>query len=214
MIWPLVPVAWAAGRILLHTDARLTLERRILPPIARDATFPRILFVGCEWYTWRYAWLFRRREYWTIERRPEASRHYGGPRAIADDVGRLDRHFDAGALDVVICNGVLGWGVDSAEAAAAMFAQIHRALRPGGLFVLGWTNGAPHRPVDIDTTSSLRGFEPSVFPPLGTARHLTQNPLPHVFSFFRKAHALPSVRGSGPAHATQGQTPTASICDI
>jgi hypothetical protein len=189
MIWPLVPVAWAAGRILLHTDARLTLERRILPSIARDASFTRILFVGCEWYTWRYAWLFRRREYWTIERRPEASRRYGGPRAIADDVGRLDQYFDAGALDVVICNGVLGWGVDRPDEAEAMLAQIHRVLRPGGLFVLGWTNVAPRRPVDVDTTPSLHGFEPYVFPPLGTARQQTKNPLPYVFSFFRKAQA-------------------------
>jgi hypothetical protein len=187
MTQALVPLAWAAGRVLLHTDARLTLERRILPPIARDATFTRILFVGCEWYTWRYAWLFRRREYWTIERRPEASRRYGGPRAITDDVGRLDQHFGAGALDVVICNGVLGWGVDRADEAEAMFAQVRRALRAGGLFVLGWTNAAPHRPVDIDAPPGLPGFEAYVFPALGTARHQTKNALPHVFSFFRTA---------------------------
>jgi hypothetical protein len=205
----LVPVAWAAGRILLHTDARLTLERRILPPIAGDATLTRILFIGCEWYTWRYAWLFRKREYWTIERRPEASRRYGGPRAIADDVGQLDRHFDAGGLDVVICNGVLGWGVNRADEAEAVFAQVHRALRPGGLFVLGWTNAAPHRPVNVDTTPSLRGFEPYVFPTLGTARHLTKNALPHVFSFFRRADALSTDRGSGPAHDKRGQIPRA-----
>ena len=109
----LVPVARLATRLLLNTDARRTLDRRILPVLAADDRLQRILFVGCEWYTWQYTVLFAHREFWTIERRPTASRRYGGRRAVNDDVRHVDRHFEAASFDAVICNGVFGWGIDS-----------------------------------------------------------------------------------------------------
>jgi SAM-dependent methyltransferase len=182
----LVPVARLATRLLLNTDARRTLERRILPVLVADDRFQRILFVGCEWYTWRYTVLFAHREFWTIERRPIASRRYGGRRAVNDDVRHLDRHFEAASFDAVICNGVFGWGLDTATDAAAAVDQFRRVLKPDGLLVVGWTDADGRRPISFADPALVPGFEPLVFEPLGTSRHVTTNELRHVFSFFRR----------------------------
>lgn len=178
-------VAQIASSLYMRSDARRTLQQRILPALARDPALQRILFVGCAWYTWSYWRRFPGKDFWTIEWRPQASRWFGGPRAVADSVCRLDRHFGPASFDAIICNGVLGWGINRPDEAEAMFDQFARALVPGGLLVLGWTNAEAHRPVDVDATLARPPFEPDVFPALGSARHVTKNALPHVFSFSR-----------------------------
>jgi len=182
----LVPVARLATRLLLNTDARRTLDRRILPVLAADDRLQLILFVGCEWYTWWYPVLFAHREFWTIERRPTASRRYGGRRAVNDDVRHIDRHFEAASFDAVICNGVFGWGIDSTTDAAAVVDQFRRVLKPDGLLVVGWTDADGRRPVNFTDPVRVPGFEPFVFEPLAASRHVTKNDLRHVFSFFRR----------------------------
>jgi SAM-dependent methyltransferase len=180
----LVPVAWLGRRLLLNTDARRTLEQRILPVLAADDRLQSVLFVGCEWYTWRYTVLFRRREFWTIERRPIVSRRFGGRRAITDDVQRLERHVPPASFDAIICNGVFGWGLDTTEDATAAIDQFRRALRPGGLLLIGWTDAVGRRPMNFDDPAAVPGFSPHIFAPLGTERWLTSNRPPHIFSFF------------------------------
>jgi hypothetical protein len=113
-------VVLAARRALglpatLRTEDRRILEQVILPEYARRPDIARVLFVGCAPYTQRYGETFGGREYWTID--PVARRRrYGSERHIVDRLQNLGNHVPAGYFDLVVCNGVLGWGLNAPAA--------------------------------------------------------------------------------------------------
>jgi SAM-dependent methyltransferase len=169
----------------LTTDDRVVLEGTILPWFAEREQFGRILFVGCDWYTKHYEELFVGREYWTLEKDPRRSR-YGASRHVVDTLRNLAEHFAPGSLDLVICNGVLGWGLNDREEAELSLEAVHGCLREGGVLVLGW-NDIPERRVLVpDESRSLDRFRPWIFRPLAVSQHLTHTRNRHTFSFFEK----------------------------
>ena len=167
------------------THDRHVLERVIFPYVLEQRELQRVLFVGCQWYTRRYNRIFRRKDYWTIEVDPTQSK-FGSRRHVVDGLENLARHFDPDALDVILCNGVFGFGLDARDAVEAAFAACHTCLRPGGLFVLGWNDAAEFRPFPLAECASLKRFRPLEFAPLETAEFRTDTPLRHVFSFYTK----------------------------
>lgn len=175
-------LGWEVG---LHTDDRRVLEGVVLPYFAARPDVARVLFVGCDWYTRGCERLFAGREYWTIDK-DERQRIFGARRHVTDRLAELGRYFEGGSLDLMICNGVVGWGLDDREEAQRSFAACHTALRTGGVLVLGW-NDVPRRlPFPVEATVEEAGFRAHVFPPLGSARHLTQSPNRHTYSFYVK----------------------------
>lgn len=139
------------------TEDRRVLEQIILPAYAQRADIARVLFVGCAAYTKPYGGLFTGREYWTID--PVARRRrYGGQRHIVDRLENLGAHVQADYFDLIICNGVLGWGLNAPADAAAAFAACHFHLRRDGELVLGWNDIPPRNLVAPDDVPPLRGF--------------------------------------------------------
>ena len=79
-------------------------------------------------YTQRYGEIFDGREYWTID--PVARlRRYGSERHIVDHLQNLGTHVPPGYFDLVVCNGVLGWGLNAPEDANTALAACHTHLR-------------------------------------------------------------------------------------
>jgi SAM-dependent methyltransferase len=76
-------------------------------------------------------------EFWTIDLDPNMAR-YGTSLHICDDLANIGHHVEVATFDAIVCNGVLGWGLDDRESAERAFAACYEALRPGGLLVLGW----------------------------------------------------------------------------
>ena len=161
------------------------LEQVILPEYARRADVGRVLFVGCAAYTQAYQNLFAQREYWTIDPVPHRSR-YGSQRHIVDRLENLGQYVTPGYFDLIVCNGVLGWGLNNANDADAAFAACHRQLRDGGELVLGWNDVAPRNRVVPSHLPALTRFEAHVFGPLQTARWRVAVGHRHVFDFYRK----------------------------
>jgi hypothetical protein len=157
----------------------------ILPDYARRADIRRVLFVGCASYTQPYENLFAHCEYWTIDPAAQRSR-YGSRHHIVDRIENLGRHVAAGYFDLIVCNGVLGWGLNSATDAEAAFASCHLHLRNDGELVLGWNDVAPRNRVTPSDLPALARFEPQVFAPLHTARLRMSVPHRHVFDFYRR----------------------------
>lgn len=156
----------------------------ILPAYARRTDIERVLFVGCAAYTQHYSAFFAGREYWTID--PVARRRrYGSQRHLVDRLQNLGNHVQAGYFDLVICNGVLGWGLNSLDDADAAFAACERHLREGGELVLGWNDIAPRNRIAPEEVPALRRFEPTMFEPARTARLNVEAPQRHVFNFYR-----------------------------
>ena len=168
----------------LKPPDRALLEGRILPWLAGLEESRRVLFVGCEWYTQGYRRWFQPDTYWTIDCDPE-KKSFGAPaRHLVDSMANTAAHFPAASLDLVICNGVFGWGLDARPDIEAAFTAVHHVLRPGGLFLLGWNDVPQHRPMPLTDIAPLDAFEPAVIAPLGASSFLTDTANRHTFNLY------------------------------
>lgn len=172
-----------------HPDRRV-LEEVVFPALLEDESVRRVLFVGCAWYTRHYAKHFPRREFWTIDVDHRA-RRYGAPHHIVGSFTNLRSYFDPESLDAIICNGVIGFGLDTREEAERAFSECYTALRPGGVFVIGWDDVEQFRPFSVDDLRSLHSFQRYDLPPFTSWRYPTFSHLRHTFDFYRKPHSLP-----------------------
>jgi len=126
-----------------RAGSRVCMEREILPWAASHCD--HVLFVGTGSYTFHYERQFRRGQYTTIEIQ-ERNAAWGARDHIVAPVEDIGRHRPAGAFDCVILNGVFGYGVDTREHKRRVVEALHRALRPGGMLVVGWNVGLHEDP--------------------------------------------------------------------
>jgi hypothetical protein len=175
---------WGAPMMARLHDRQI-LERDIFPYIVEHREFHDSLWVGCSWYTAPYTALFPDRNFWTLDF-DVLKQRYGSARHVVDGMEHLRRHFGVGVLDLVLCNGVVGWGLDSKAQIEQAFDGCFESLRPGGVLMIGW-NDVPHaRPIPFADLTSLARFEPYLFPPLHAHELRTHSVGRHVFTFYRK----------------------------
>lgn len=174
-----------------HTEDRRVLEKEIFPYFVSRTQFSKILFVGCAWYTQGYKTLFQDKDYLTLESDPAESR-YGAKKHINDRLENISRHFQTGELDLIVCNGVFGWGLDDRISVEQAFDGCYRSLRLGGIFVLGWNDTVERCPFSLAECQSLKLFQPFVFPPLSTADYVVDTFSKHTYSFFIKSESEPA----------------------
>ncbi len=173
-------------RLPMKTDDRRVLEEIIFPWITEEAKCRKMLFVGCDWYTAYYPRLFPNGEFWTMDYDPAKAR-YGSKLHKVGAVQDVAELFPAANFDVVICNGVLGWGLNQIEDIETAFEAMHRILEPSGLLVLGWNDIPRCKPVELDQIKNLRMFDKFNFPPLQTdCLLLAVTVNRHTYSFFKK----------------------------
>ena len=166
---------------------RRRLDEDILPLLAANDRLARVLFVGCDWYTEHVEGLFtsKGREYTTIEIDPDRARH-GARRHIVAPLADLGRHVPAGGLDLIVCNGVIGWGLNDPREIEASLSACVVALSPGGILLLGWDDVPEKLPLPIDEIKALRPLE-SVIPPGFTRAVIETNTYArHTFKFLGK----------------------------
>lgn len=168
----------------LATADRRVLEQKILPYFAESANFNHILFIGCDWYTKHYEKMFAAKDYWTLDRDPNKA-IFGAKQHIRDEFKNINKHFANKSLDVIICNGVLGWGLNDPQEIDLTLLHAHQCLRNNGILVLGW-NDTPEHHVDLNSLQSLKKFQPYTFPPLATFSYRTQSKNAHVYNFYVK----------------------------
>jgi hypothetical protein len=164
---------------------RDTLEQVILPAYAKRPDVRAVLFVGCDWYTKHYERMLPGRTYLTIDPDPWKSR-FGSLRHIVAGLESIREHVEPGSLDLIICNGVFGWGLDEREDCEGAFEGCFDALRASGELVIGWNDLPEHRPLDLGSLESLARFDPLYFAPLGTTQFLANADNRHTFHFYVK----------------------------
>lgn len=168
----------------LNSPDRRLLEDRLLPALAAAPTIRRTLFCGSAAYTQHYEKIFRGGEFWTLDPHPRL-RRYGARRHIVDRLQNLLRNDVGGEFDLIVCNGVIGWGLDDARDIEDAMAACHLALRQGGCLLLGWNDVYPRNRVRPKDVTALRRFEHIGF--RGFPRHIVvDGPECHVYDFFRK----------------------------
>jgi SAM-dependent methyltransferase len=170
----------------LDTTDRQVLEERIFPYWSSNPRIRRILFVGCDFYTAHYRRrYFPRVDYITLE--PDSSKsRYGAERHVIAPLEELANHFPRDSFDLVICNGVFGWGLDTLEQCDAAFAQCHDCLSEDGLMLFGWDDISPRVPVPLEQIPSLQRFRKYVFPEFASWRYVTETPFRHTYDFYQK----------------------------
>lgn len=172
-------------KLCMETYDRKVLEQIILPFFAKSHSTEKILFVGCEWYTKMYELQFKEKEYWTIE--PNINKKkYGGKRHLVDPVNNICKYFSNGYFDLIIMNGVIGYGLNDIEEIERSLEKCFSCLRKGGVLLVGW-NDLPERKVfELDKSATIKRFKKYVFKPLSCSTYYTKNSTMHIYSFFKK----------------------------
>lgn len=167
-------------------EDRRVLEQVIFPYFLQRPEFARVPFVGFGWYTKVYNKMFCGKDYWTLEVNP-ALRKYGARQHITDSVENVHLQFREGGLDLIICNGVFGWGLNARDEVDAAFAACFTYLRENGLLIVGWDDVPEHRPFPLEESLSLAAFSAYDFPPFNTSQYLTTDANRHTYNFYIKA---------------------------
>lgn len=174
---------WLRLETRLRTEDRRVLETIILPHFAGRDDIERVLFVGCAVYTRHYPALLPGKEFFTIDCDPR-QRRFGSSHHIVDRLENLERHVKPGFFDLVLCNGVFGWGLQQPMQCETAFSACYRCLRAGGEMVLGWNDIRQRRPFPLEQIGALALFEPKIFAPLGSCRCITATANRHTYAFF------------------------------
>jgi len=106
---------------------------------------------------------------------------FGAKHHVTAGVQNVARHFASASLDLVVCNGVFGWGLDNRDDVEKAFSGIARCLAPGGVFVLGWDDTPNRKPFPPEEAATLY-FKRHIYEPLGNWRIRTANR--HTFDFY------------------------------
>lgn len=156
-------------------------ENDILPCLS-SANFSKVLFVGCKRYTRKYRnwFLDSDTEYWTTDIKPEAAAWGENHRHVICDVQELDAHFRLRAFDVVLLNGVFGYGVDDEVTMNRSLVAIHRVLKPSGILMVGWDRGLTPDPCGLANMEMLFNHGTR----LGLPKRKSFADVPHVYDFF------------------------------
>jgi len=172
--------------VRMETEDRRVLETLIFPCYRALPSVRSVLFVGCDWYTRHYErTFFRGTDYWTLDPSPRA-RRFAGRHHVVGALEQLDEFFPEQRFDVILCNGVYGFGLDERQQCERAFELCHSRLVDGGHFLLGWDDIPARTPVPLGEIRSLRLFRPFLFPPLGVSRYVTDTPYRHTYDFYCK----------------------------
>ncbi len=193
--WKLMAkMRWHQGRWRLGTEDRIFLEDVILPWFTAREDVRTVLDVGVDWYTRSYPQIFRAQDYWTIDVDAD-KRRYAGKQHHTLSLTELTRVFRNRQFDLLLCNGVIGWGVNESKDASLALDQCAQVLRPGGWLVVGWNDIPDHRVPGWEKLTTA-AFDPFVFPPVQADHYVTATPYRHRYDFFRR-----SLTAQVPAHS-------------
>jgi SAM-dependent methyltransferase len=175
---------WKNGRWRLATPDRVFLEDVIVPGFLAMDDIHRVLDIGVAWYTRSYPRLFKGVEYWTIDVDPTKQRIAGRNHHTLSATNLTDE-FQPATFDLIVCNGVFGWGLNEPAGVEKALDQCADVLRPGGWLVVGWNDMEGRRVPGMETLFTKR-FRRQVFPPVGADHFIPETSYAHRFDFLTK----------------------------
>lgn len=171
LIWKHVPrvvMTTYADVTKLRAPDRIYLSTTILPRlIARKPR--RLLNLGVHYYTQSFQHALERAgvEVFTADPDDRKTRWGSAGRHAVCTAAGIGAAFPGVDFDVIVLNGVLGYGLDTREEFERTLATFAAAMRPGGLLILGWDDNMFPDPVPLATRDGA--FESDV-DLLGTSR--------------------------------------------
>ena len=147
----------------------------------------RLLFVGLDKHNWHYHRLLDL-QFHTIDIDARNAR-YGQPGLHrTGSATELAECYDSNFFDVVIANGMVGFGINTLNDFNAMMRGIAEVTKPGGLVVLGYSN-LPDRvkfaPADAPALEAFTEEVPDI-PLMASSVHTVNNEFQHAYWFLRR----------------------------
>lgn len=141
--------------------------RDVILPILAAHPGTNILNVGCRRYSVDINSRLKAagKSVSTIDIDPDAAR-WGAQTHIVGDATCLDAYFPPSTFDVVIFNGVFGFGIDSGDEIDRAFVGLAHVLKPGGILLLGWNVDRVADPIPFMRSNVFRphaGFATATF---------------------------------------------------
>ncbi|HEU4459088.1 MAG TPA: methyltransferase domain-containing protein [Methylibium sp.] len=201
-----LPGALRSGASLLRRCTAVLLDRRsadrrlledvILAHYARSDAPLSLLSVGTHLQSRGYEALLPRHRYVTVDRDPAMACYGSSQRHVVGALGELGDALEPQSFDVVLMNGVIGWGLDDVDSADRALRELFRVLRPGGELIVGWNDRPGRRPFALEALPALRLFHRTLFRPLRAATVCVPGWRRHRYDFFRKPCADTETRPS------------------
>lgn len=165
---------------------RVVLQNQIIPAmtvILSQNPDARILWIGCRRYTKKYYGLLEKHgaQCFTLDNDPSVARWGRLGRHITGSVLDLRSLYPSQHFDAVLCNGILGWGVNSDDDQQAALEAMAAVTKPSGWLLLGWDTNKIADPL----TKASRWFEHTNLPTL-PARQIIDGYYTHVYDTFRR----------------------------
>jgi len=165
-------------------EDREVLERIIFPFMLAHFNPKKILDVGRSSYQKFYNEFFLGRELITIDKNPQ-KKNLGSENHIIGDITNIREFIEKETVDLVILNGVIGWGLNKKEDIEKAIFSIFEIMKKNSLMIIGWNDITDLKPVKIENIEALKNFEKYYFPPLETYNFKSYNGS-HTYSFFLK----------------------------
>lgn len=164
---------WLEGIVLPHYGARR-------PPMT-------VLFVGANAQTAHYQdAFFAAHRFVTIDIDPVAMRYGSRDRHIVDCASRIERYFTPASVDLIICNGVFGWGLNDAARMHRCMTGFARVMKPNAELLIGYNDLSGRRPRGLGAVGAAVSFEQATESPLGAAVVQAPGSNRHCFEFWRR----------------------------
>ena len=175
---------WKNGRWRLATTDRMFLEDVVVPGLLETNEIHRVLDIGVAWYTRSYPRLFKSVDYWTVDVDP-AKQRIAGAKHHTLSATQLTDAFAPGTFDLVVCNGVFGWGLNDPSDVEKALDQCADVLRAGGWLVVGWNDMEGRRVPGLDELLTKR-FRRQALPAVGADHFIPETGYAHRFDFLTK----------------------------
>jgi hypothetical protein len=166
--------------------SRIFLQTVVIPALAK-AGRTRMLFVGTRSYN-RPSYERCKQDgiaVWSIDMDPGASIHGAPDGHFVGNICDIERLAAGRTFDVIMLNGILGWGLNTAPEALTAVKAMKNVASPGGLLFVGWnpgrTDGAEMEIMRAHLARTSVGAIPQdiEFPPRGAAQRY-----PHRYELF------------------------------
>ena len=143
------------------------------------------LFIGTDKRSWHYRSRFQAK-FFTIDNDPGKAIYGDTCNHTIGSATELTLQYERDQFDVIIANGLIGFGVNDRDQCEALFAGLEAILKPNGVLVLGHNNGPSHIDFKLEEVKNYHLFEEFVpyANELDQPRYVFGD---HIFVFLRRA---------------------------
>jgi hypothetical protein len=169
----------SANRLFLENDIFKYLDTLL----SNDSA--QCLFVGTDKRSWHYRSRFCAK-FFTIDKDPRKAIYGDRHNHCVGSATELTVQYVRDQFDVIIVNGLIGFGVNDIDQCEELFAGLHAVIKSNGVFVLGYNNRPSHIDFKLKDVKNYHLFED--FVPYANGLEQSEYVFgDHVFVFLRRA---------------------------